>query len=68
MNEGGQITSIIENHVQGLAILEALDGLVNAPLVLLLGLTLPGKDGDTSSSNGGSGVVLGGEDVLCKDN
>ena len=51
MDKGGQVTTVIEDHVQGLAVLEAEDGLVDAPLVLLLGLALPGKDGDASRSD-----------------
>jgi len=64
VNERGEVTTIVKNQVQGLATSEALDGLINTPKVFLLGLTLPGEDGDTGNSNGGCGVVLGGEDVL----
>jgi hypothetical protein len=83
VDEGGEVTTVIEDEVQLLAILEGLELLVETPLVLLLGLTLPGEavikersagstkaklkplnlHRDTSGSNGGSGVVLGGEDV-----
>lgn len=42
---------------------EAGKGLLNAPLVLLLSLALPGEDGDTGGGNGSGGVVLGREDV-----
>ena len=65
VNEVGEITSVVEDHVQGLASGEGSKGLLNTPSVLLLSLTLPGIDGDTGSSNGSGGVVLGGEDVLC---
>ena len=51
MDHGGEVASIIENHVQGLAVGEALDGLVNTPLILLLRLALPGEDGDASSGD-----------------
>ena len=37
--------------------------MLDAPGVLLLGLTLPGKDRDTGSSDSSGGVVLGREDV-----
>jgi hypothetical protein len=37
--------------------------LLQAPLVLLLGLALPGEHRGTAGGDGGSGVVLGGEDV-----
>ena len=59
MDKGGQVSAVVEDHVQGLAILEAEDGLVNAPLVLLLGLTLPGEDGDTSGGDAAKLSALG---------
>eukprot|EP01002_Notosolenus_urceolatus_P008839 NODE_333_length_2218_cov_2290.191793_g264_i0.p2 GENE.NODE_333_length_2218_cov_2290.191793_g264_i0~~NODE_333_length_2218_cov_2290.191793_g264_i0.p2 ORF type:complete len:691 (-),score=252.53 NODE_333_length_2218_cov_2290.191793_g264_i0:39-2111(-) len=58
----GQITTVIEEHVGALAIGPG-DGLGDTPVVLLIGLTLPGKDGDPSRGNGSGGMVLGGEDV-----
>ena len=51
MDDGGEVTSVVEDHVKGLAALEASNGLLDAPVVLLLSLTLPGEDGDTSSSD-----------------
>ena len=51
MNDVGQVTTIVQDHVQGLVVLEASDGLLNAPVVLVLGLALPGKDGDASGSD-----------------
>jgi len=63
VDEGGEVTTVVEDEVELLAILEGLELLLETPLVLLLGLTLPGEDGNTRSGNGGSGVVLGGEDV-----
>jgi hypothetical protein len=63
VNEGGQVTTVVQDHVQLLAILEGVELLLNAPDVLLLGLTLPGEDWDAGGSNGGSGVVLSGENV-----
>lgn len=63
VDEGGQITTIVEDEVELLAILESVELLLQAPLVLLLGLTLPGKDRDAGGSNGGSSMVLGGEDI-----
>lgn len=41
----GEVASIVEDHVQGT--LSEEDGLLNAPDVLLLGLTLPGVHGHT---------------------
>lgn len=43
VNEGGEVTTVVEDQVELLAILEGLELLVQAPLVLLLGLTLPGE-------------------------
>lgn len=63
VDKGGEITAVIEDQVQVLAVLEGSKLLLEAPLVLLLGLALPGKDGHTGGGNGGSGVILCGEDV-----
>lgn len=63
VDKRGKVTAVIENQVQALAILEGSELLLEAPFVFLLGLALPGEDGHTGSGNGGSGVVLGGEDV-----
>ena len=38
-------------------------GLLDAPDILLIRLTLPGIHGNTSGGDGGGRVVLGGEDV-----
>lgn len=64
---GGEITTIIEDHVQRLTTGETLDGLVDTPKVFLLGLALPGEDWDAGSSDGRGSMVLGGEDVLVGD-
>lgn len=63
VDKGGQVTTVIEDEVEFLAILEGRELLLQAPVVLLIGLTLPGEDRYTSGSNGGGSVVLGGEDV-----
>ena len=63
VDKGGQITTVIENQVEALVVLEGNQLLLQAPLVLLLGLTLPGEDWDTTSSDGSSGVILSGENV-----
>jgi hypothetical protein len=47
VDEGGEISTVIEDQVQSLAILEGNELLLQAPLVLLLGLSLPREDGDT---------------------
>lgn len=51
VNKGGQVSTIIKDHVEGLATGEGVEGLLNAPRVLLLGLALPCKNRDTSCSN-----------------
>lgn len=43
VNEGSQVTTVIEDEVKLLAILEGLELLLQAPLILLVGLTLPGE-------------------------
>ena len=63
VDESGQVTTIIEDDVEGLVVLESNQLLLQAPLVLLLGLTLPGENWDTGSGDDSRGVVLGGEDV-----
>eukprot|EP00128_Syssomonas_multiformis_P016851 Colp12_sorted_trinity150504_noHs@2414 len=62
VDDVGEVTTVVKDHVEGLAIGEE-DGLLNAPVVLLIGLTLPGIDRDASGGNGGGSVILGGEDV-----
>lgn len=64
MHEVGQVTTIVQDHVQGLSAGERSECLFDAPLVLFFGLTLPRKDGYASCGNSGSSVILGGEDVL----
>jgi hypothetical protein len=51
VDDVGEISTIVENHVQGLTVLETSHSLFNAPLILLLGLTLPREDGHTGRSN-----------------
>lgn len=63
VDEAGQVTTVVEDEVELLTILEGLELLLQAPVVLLLSLTLPGEDRDTGSGNGSRSVVLGGEDV-----
>jgi hypothetical protein len=63
VDERSEVTAVVEDQVQRLAVLEGSKLLLEAPLVLLLGLALPCEDGDTSGGNGSGGVVLRGEDV-----
>lgn len=43
VDESGKVTTVVEDEVELLAILEGKELLLQAPLVLLLGLTLPGE-------------------------
>lgn len=43
VHERGQVTTVVEDEVELLAVLERLELLVQAPVVLLRGLTLPGE-------------------------
>lgn len=43
VDESSKISTIIENKVEGLAVLEGGELLLEAPLVFLFGLALPGK-------------------------
>ena len=63
MNKVGQVSTVIEDHVQGLSTGERSERLLDAPGVLLLGLALPGKDGDTGRGDRRGSVILSGEDV-----
>merc|ERR1719347_1886350 len=62
VDEVGQVTSVIKDHVEGLAVRED-DSLLDTPYILLVSLTLPGVDRYTAGSNSCSSMVLGGEDV-----
>jgi len=62
VDEVGQVASVVEDHVEGLAVREE-DGLLDAPQVLLVRHALPRVDGNASRGHSGSRVVLSGEDV-----
>ena len=57
MDKVGEISSVVKDHVQGLAVGED-EGLLDAPDVLLVSLALPGVHWDSTGSHGGSGVIL----------
>jgi CheY-like chemotaxis protein len=63
VNKSGQVTTVVQDQVEALAILEGNQLLFKTPFVLLLSLSLPCEDGNTSSSNCCGGVVLSGENV-----
>jgi len=62
VDEEGGVTSIVNKHV-GASSIAPVKGLLSAPPVLLEGLSLPGEASSRVAGNGGSSVVLGGEDV-----
>ena len=51
VDEVGQVTAVVEDHVQRLVVLERRESLLDAPVVLILGFALPSKDGNTSGSD-----------------
>ena len=57
MHKVGKITTIVQDHVQGLAIGKD-NGLLNTPNIFVISLALPGIDWDTTSSNSSSSMVL----------
>ena len=60
MDKVGEISSVVKDHVQGLAVGED-EGLLDAPHVLLVRLSLPCVDWHADSGNSCGGVVLVGE-------
>jgi len=66
MDKGSQVTTVIQNQVEGLAILEGLQLLAKTPLVLFFGLALPCEDGDTSRGDSSCGVILRRENVATR--
>ena len=63
VDKRSQIATIIEDQVELLARREGLQLLLQAPLVLLLGLALPGEDRCATRGNGSRRMILSGEDV-----
>jgi hypothetical protein len=58
----GEVAAVVENHVEGFAVGED-ERLLDAPDVLLVGLALPGVDGDPRLGDSRRRVILGAEDV-----
>ena len=54
----GQVAAIVDDHVQRFSIGKE-ERLLDAPVVVGVGLTLPGVDWHTGSGDRGSGVILG---------
>lgn len=51
VDKGGEIASVIEDHVKGFAARESSQGLLDTPSVLLLSLAFPGENWNASSCN-----------------
>ena len=66
MDERREVTAVVEQEVRSLATLECAKLLMDAPVVLLLGLPLPGENGDTRRGNGSGGMVLRRKDVAAR--
>ncbi len=62
VDHGGEVAAVVEDEVQGFAAGEE-QGLLDAPIELLLGHAFPGVDGEARLGDGARGVVLGAEDV-----
>ena len=58
MDKSREVTTIVEDHVEGLVTRERCQGLLDAPVVLLLSLALPCEDWDSSRSDAVSYVSL----------
>ena len=63
MDEESSVTTVVDNHVAADNAVIPVEGLLSAPPVLVEGLTLPGEHSGGVAGAGGSGVILGGEDV-----
>ena len=51
MNQGGQVASIIKDHVQSFTAFEAGNSLLDAPSIFFLSFTFPREDWNTSRGN-----------------
>ena len=60
VDDGRQVAAVIDDQVQGRAVGKE-ERLLDAPIVLSIGLALPGVDRHTRFGHGGGGVVLRGK-------
>ena len=60
MDDGRQVAAVVDDHIQRLAVGE-IERLLDAPIVLGVGLALPGVDRHTRHGDGGRRMVLGRE-------
>src|SRR5690606_27627279 len=57
----GQVTAVVQDHVEWLAVFTEEERLLNTPVKLLSSHTFPGINRNTGSGNGSGSVVLRGE-------
>src|SRR5690554_938260 len=63
MQQLGQVAAVVQDHVRFPAVYVCAHGLVQAPFVFFVGFTLPREHGNALGCDGGSSLVLCGEDV-----
>src|SRR5260370_28778384 len=63
MDPESQVAAIVEEHVGALAPFESKDLLLQAPVVLFVGLTLPSEDRNACPRDRRRRMILRGEDV-----
>lgn len=64
MNEIGEIATIVENHIEGLAAGEGCKRLLDTPNVFLLGFAFPSENWNTGRSN----AIYGSSVNILKNN
>ena len=66
VNDSGEVAAVVEQEIRSLAAFERAKLLLNAPVVLLLGLPLPCEYRDARLGDGGRSVVLRREDIAAR--
>ena len=66
VDDGGEVSAVVEDHVGPLASLEGAELQLDALVVFLLRFALPGKDRYAGLGDGRGGVVLRREDVAAR--
>lgn len=56
MDKTGEITTIVEDHIERLSTLESRKSLLNAPEVFFLSLTLPGINRNSGGGDTGKEI------------
>ena len=58
VHERGEVAAVVEDQVEGLAVLEGGQLLLKAPVVFFFRLAFPGEDGGAGGGDGGGRVIL----------